>query len=133
MKVMKVKPIVREKMGNASFAAMLSLFMKFACSVESQHVARLVGNVDNDKEQFSRQCEEQFAKLLAIQNIEGMDVLDVEKLSSAADVDHCMKGLHIEDLCVFFKLFDKNGDVNVDLEEFRIMIQSSRAAANLFT
>jgi hypothetical protein len=36
-------------------------------------------------------------------------------------------------VCVYTCKSDKNGDGNVDLDEFRVMIKTSRSAANLFT
>ena len=53
---MNIRKIVREKMQNAEFFAMLSLFMKIACSVESQRIARLVGNVDNNEEELEKKA-----------------------------------------------------------------------------
>jgi hypothetical protein len=49
---MGVIGIVRRKMDNARFSAMLALFSKRACSVECQRVARLVGTVDTHPEEF---------------------------------------------------------------------------------
>jgi len=145
---MKMKTIVKEKMEKARFSAMLALFMKLACSVESQRVARLVGNVDDCKDEFERQTKKQFDKLLAIQEEEVKegeggevgedsekvwDMLLVTKLRAKASANHAMDGVKIEELCTFFEKFDENGDGNVDLDEFRTMIKTCRVASNLFT
>ena len=102
---MNIRKIVREKMQNAQFSAMLSLFMKIACSVESQRVARLVGNVDNNEEEFLRQSQFEFDKLLAIQGEDGKKDIDVAILRSKSDAVVNMDGLNIEDLCTFFEQF----------------------------
>ena len=133
MKGMNMKKIVERKMNDAKFSAMLACFMKLACSVESQRVARLVGNVDNDEEEFLRQTEMEFEKLLEIQGDEETVVLNVQQLRTKVDADHGMQGVNIEDLCLFFEQFDENGDGDVDLDEFRIMVRTCRSAANLFT
>ena len=62
-----VVAIVKEKIDSAKFSAMLSLFMKRACSLESQRVARLVGNIDDDESSFRLQARQEFDKLLKIQ------------------------------------------------------------------
>jgi hypothetical protein len=77
---MGVVNIVKKKMNSATFSAMLALFMKRACSVECQRIARLVGNVDDNPEQFAVQTEEEFNKLLKIQGEEDLDTIIVEKL-----------------------------------------------------
>jgi hypothetical protein len=102
---MNIRKIVREKMQNAQFSAMLSLFMKIACSVESQRVARLVGDVDDNEEEFLRQSQFQFDKLLAIQGEDGKKDIDVAILRSKSDAVVNMDGLNIEDLCTFFEQF----------------------------
>jgi len=137
---MGVKGIVKRKMERARFSAMLSLFMKRACSVECQRVARLVGNVDNDAEQFAFQTAEEFKKLLKIQDDEELETISVEKLRAkgraigSSEIGlQGMDGTNIEHLCTFFAQYDANGDGKVDLEEFRIMVRTSRLAANLFT
>ena len=109
---MKMKKLVKEKMESAKFSAMLSLFMKLACSVESQRIARLVGNVDDCQDEFDRQTKEEFDKLLTIQETregeegeegeveeeEVLDVLLVTKLRAKANANHGMYGVKIEDL-----------------------------------
>ncbi len=35
--------------------------------------------------------------------------------------------------CLFFQKFDANGDGNVDLAEFRLMVKVTRKAVNFFT
>jgi hypothetical protein len=137
---MGVISIVRKKMDNARFSAMLSLFMRRACSVECLRVARLVGNVDHDPEQFDVQTEEEFEKLLKIQEDAELSTIIVEKLRAkgrALDASELeaqgMDGTNIQQLCTFFQLFDANGDGEVNLDEFRIMVRTSRQAATLFT
>ncbi len=137
---MGVKDIVKWKMESARFSAMLALCMKRACSVECQRVARLVGNVDNDAEQFAVQTAEEFNKLLKIQDDESLQTISVEKLrakgralDSSEIESQGMDGTNIEQLCTFFTLFDENGDGEVSLDEFRIMVRTSRQAATLFT
>ena len=127
-------------MDNAQFSAMHSLFTRRACSVECQRVARLVGNVDHDPEQFDVQTEEEFKKLLKIQGDAELTTIIVEKLRAkgrALDSSELepqgMDGTNIEQLCTFFHLFDANGDGEVNLDEFRIMVRTSRLAATLFT
>ena len=137
---MGVVNIVKKKMNSATFSAMLALFMKRACSVECQRIARLVGNVDDNPEQFAVQTEEEFNKLLKIQGEEDLDTIIVEKLRAKGKESDAsehgaagMDGTNIEQLFTFFESFDKNGDGEVDLDEFRIMVRTSRLAANLFT
>jgi hypothetical protein len=137
---MGVIGIVKRKMDNAQFSAMLALFTRRACSVECQRVARLVGNVDHDPEQFAVQTEEEFKKLLKIQDDAELSTIIVEKLRAkgrALDSSEIepqgMDGTNIEQLCTFFHVFDANGDGEVNLDEFRIMVRTSRLAATLFT
>ena len=80
---------------------MLSLFMKRACSIECLRVARLVGNVDHDENEFNRETQREFDKLLAVQGEEGMDVLDVVMLRercSGQEHAHGMEGIGIDEL-----------------------------------
>ena len=137
---MGVTSIVKKKMDFAKFSVMLALFMKRACSVECQRVARLVGNVDDDPERFAFQTEEEFNKLLKIQDDAELSKIIVEKLrakgralNSSEQGPQGMDGTSIEQLCFFFEAFDANSDGAVDLDEFRIMVRTSRRAANLFT
>ena len=104
---MNIRKIVREKMQNAEFFAMLSLFMKIACSVESQRIARLVGNVDNNEEEFLRQSQFEFDKLLAMQGEHGKTDIVIEILRSQADTVMDMEGLNIDELCTFFEGFGR--------------------------
>lgn len=137
---MGVIGIVRRKMDNARFSAMLSLFTRRACSVECQRIARLVGNVDHDPERFAVQTEEEFKNLVKIQDDAELSTIIVEKLrakgralDSSEIESQGMDGTNIEQLCTFFTLFDENGDGEVSLDEFRIMVRTSRQAATLFT
>ena len=114
MRSLKMKEIVQDKMASAKVSAMLSLFMKRACSVECFRIARLVGNVDSSEAEFDRQSEMEFGKLLAIQGDAGedSDVLVVEKLRAIEDGEAGagMEGITIAELCTFFEQFDANGD-----------------------
>ena len=107
---MGVVSIVKKKMDQVKFAAMLACFMKRACSVESQRVARLVGNVDDDPEQFAVQTREEYNKLVKIQGDEELTTLKVETLrgkgreSDSSEHGHQgMDGTSIEQLCTFFQ------------------------------
>jgi hypothetical protein len=109
---MGVVSIVKKKMDQVKFAAMLACWMKQACSVESQRVARLVGNVDDDPEQFLVQTEEEYNKLVKIQGDEKLKTLKVETLrkrgkgreSDSSEHGHQgMDGTSIEQLCTFFQ------------------------------
>jgi hypothetical protein len=44
-----------------------------------------------------------------------------------------LEGTGIHDICNFMRSFDTNGDGEVDLPEFRVMLQSAWTAARLFT
>ena len=100
MMYMGMRGIAREKMQAAEFRSMLALFMKRATSLESQRMARLVGNVDDDEELFLAQSREQYDKLLSLQGQDDLDVLIVEKLRSKANTDHGMEGLSVEELVI---------------------------------
>ena len=94
MRLMKVKEIVKDKMDAAKVSAMLSLFMKRACSVECFRVARLVGHVDDDEEEFNRQTQLQFSMLLSLQAEPSSDVIVVENLRARGN-DKChSSGMH---------------------------------------
>jgi hypothetical protein len=116
---------------------MLALFTRRACSVECQRIARLVGHVDHDPALFAVQTEEQFKNLVKIQDNAELSTIVVEKLRAKSralnSFEQGMDGTNIEQLCFFFETFDANGDGAVDLDEFRIMVRTSRRAANLFT
>ena len=114
---MKMKEIVKDKMESAKVSAMLSLFMKRACSVECFRIARLVGNVDSSEAEFDRQSKQEFDKLLAIQGDVGdigedSEVLVIEQLKAKEDGEAGagMEGITISELCTFFEQFDANGD-----------------------
>jgi hypothetical protein len=77
---MHIKSIVKEKMNSAKVEAMLALFMRRACSTQTQRVARLVGNTDNDPEEFARQSEIEFRKFLKLQGDDRLEVLVIERL-----------------------------------------------------
>ena len=137
---MGVIGIVKRKMDNARLSAMLALFTRRACSVECQRIARLVGHVDHDPALFAVQTEEQFKNLVKIQDNAELSTIVVEKLrakgralDSSKIEPQGMDGTNIEQLCTFFTLFDENGDGEVSLDEFRIMVRTSRQAATLFT
>ena len=105
---MGVVSIVKKKMDQVKFAAMLACFMKRACSVECQRVARLVGNVDDDPEQFAVQTKEEYIKLVKIQGDEKLETLNVEtlrgkgrELDSSEHGHQGMDGTRIEQLCTF--------------------------------
>jgi len=66
LRVAGVPEVVREKVQQAEWAAMLSLFVKLYASIEVQRVSRLIGNVDG--EDFKFQCRQQFDILLALQD-----------------------------------------------------------------
>ena len=76
--------------------------------------------------------EREFRKLLELQGDNTLEVLVVERLR-LVDGSHGMEGVTLEELCTFFEQFDADGDGNVDLEEFRSMIRTSREATGLFT
>jgi Ca2+-binding EF-hand superfamily protein len=129
---MHITAIVREKMNVAKVEAMLALFLRRSCSAQTHRVARLVGNTDNDTEEFNRQSELEFKKLLQLQGDKSLEVLVVERLRSV-QTSHGFEGVTLKDLCSFFEQFDADGDGNVDLDEFRLMISTSREATSLFT
>ena len=76
--------------------------------------------------------EREFRKLLELQGDNTLEVLVVERLR-LVDGSHGMEGVTLQELCTFFEQFDANGDGNVDLEDFKSMIRTSREATSLFT
>ena len=97
---MGIRSIVREKMQTAKFHSMLALFMKRATSTESQRMARLVGKVDHNEEEFLLQSQKQFNELLAYQGEDRLDVLVIKKLRIKADTDHGIEGVSVEELVI---------------------------------
>ena len=100
MRYMHIRKIVKEKMDAAKVASMLALFMRRACSVECQRVARLVGNVDSTPEEFDRQSKSEFSKLLALQGDTGSTTLVVDRLRSMQDREGTqgMEGITMNEL-----------------------------------
>ena len=77
--------------------AMLALFMRRACSLQAHRVARLVGNTDNHPDEFARQSEMEFGKLLQLQGDDRLEVLAIERLR-LVDASLGMEGVTIQDL-----------------------------------
>jgi hypothetical protein len=100
MRYMHIHKIVKEKMDSAKVASMLALFMRRACSVECQRMARLVGNVDSKPEEFDRQTKSEFSELLALQGDTGSTTLMVDRLRSMQDSEgtHGMEGITMNEL-----------------------------------
>ena len=121
--------LVKTKMDEARFHAMLSFFIQDATSVEAQRMARLVSNTDGGSE-FVRQARVAFENLCRKQG--GGDVINVEQLKDAAANVHEVEGTTMEDLVKFLNMFDVNGDGEIDFEEFKTMLRASVDATNLF-
>ncbi len=105
LRYMGVTDIVERKLDHSRFSAMLAFFSKRACSVECQRVARLVGNVDNEPEEFAVQSEKEYIKLVKIQDDEQLETIIVEKLRAkgrglkeVATVRRMFEGLSEQDL-----------------------------------
>ena len=105
LRSMRVTDIVKRKLDHSKFSAMLACFLKRACSVECQRVARLVGNVDNDPKRFAIQSEEEFKNLVKIEDDEQLETIIVEKLRAkgrglreVATVRRMFEGLSAQDL-----------------------------------
>ena len=96
-RLMHITPIVKEKMDSAKVEAMLALFMRRACSIQMHRVAHLVGNTDSDPEEFDRQSELEFRKLLHLQRDDRLEVLVVERLR-LVDGSHGMEGVSLREL-----------------------------------
>jgi len=75
--------VVKEKVENTQFHAARALFMTLYVTVEMHRFARLVGNVDDNEEEFLRQAKQEFDRLLAVQG-DGGDELDLEKMRNIA-------------------------------------------------
>jgi hypothetical protein len=105
LRSMRVTDIVKRKLDHSKFSAMLACFLKRACSVECQRVARLVGNVDNDPKRFAIQSEEEFKNLVKIEDDEQLETIIVKKLRAkgrglreVATVRRMFEGLSAQDL-----------------------------------
>jgi len=105
LRSMGVTDIVKRKLDHSTFSAMLACFLKRACSVECQRVARLVGSVDNEPEEFAVQSEKEYIKLVKIQDEEKLETIIVEKLRAkgrglreVATVRRMFEGLSAQDL-----------------------------------
>ena len=94
---MHITSIVKEKMESAKVEAMLALFLRRGCSGETHRVARLVGNTDNDPEEFNRQTELEFKKLLQLQGDPNLETLVVARLRSV-DINHGFEGITLQEL-----------------------------------
>ena len=101
-----IRKVVGYKMTLAEFHAMLSLFVKTSTSVEAQRVARLVGNFGDDDEEFKRQSENEFMKLVNLQDAGShaakAKVVDITELGHAIERmegGHGLEGTTIKDIC----------------------------------
>jgi len=78
--------VTKKKVEKAQFHAARGLFMKLYVTTEMHRFARLVGNVDDNEEEFLRQAKEEFGRLLVVQG-DGGDELDLEKMRNIARED----------------------------------------------
>ena len=124
--------LVKEKVADAEFHAMLALFMKLYASVEMQRFSRLVGNVDEDEDEYRRVAQREYDKLLAMQE-DGSDKLNLARLEAAIAKTQGLEGTNVESIVQILIQFDANGDGEVDFSEFFALIKDVRAKANLFT
>lgn len=97
-RLMHITSIVKEKLDSAKVEAMLALFMRRACSIQMHRVAHLVGNTDNDPDEFERQSTMEFQKLLQCQGDDRVEVLVMERLRQVVDGSHGMEGLSMREL-----------------------------------
>jgi len=106
-----IRDVVRGKIQAAEFQALMGPFMKLYVSIEMQRFARLVGNVDDDEEEFKRQARNEFNKLLTVQG-DGSDELSLDKLGSAATGTQGMgmEGTSLQSIVQFLTAYDVNGD-----------------------
>jgi hypothetical protein len=106
-----IRDVVRGKIQAAEFQALMGPFMKLYVSIEMQRFARLVGNVDDDEEEFERQARNEFNKLLTVQG-DGSDELSLDKLGSAATGTQGMgmEGTSLQSIVQFLTAYDVNGD-----------------------
>ena len=105
-----VRLTARKYIEAARFEAMLAVFMKRACSVETQRVARLVGNVDESEELFNAQFKQQFEKIIELQG--GGDAILVPQLSGSKTLLTCAtahrwKGAQSKSCAVFSRIMIK--------------------------
>ena len=94
---MHIKSVVKEKMDSAKVESMLALFLRRGCSAQTHRVARLVGNTDNDSEEFNRQTQFEFNKLLQLQGDSSLETIVVERLRSV-DTSHGFEGITLQEL-----------------------------------
>lgn len=127
-----IQKIVLERLKLAEFDAMIALYIRVSCSTESQRFARQVGEAGDDLDEFSRQADMVFDVLLSKQGLPDQTVLVIDELENSA-INMGLEGTSMHDICVFLRSFDSDGDGNVDRDEFKIMLQTARAAANVFT
>jgi hypothetical protein len=134
LRVAGIRKVVQAQIQVAELQAMLGLFIKLWVSIEMQRFARLLGNVDDDEEEFERQALKEFKKLLRLQG-DGSNELDLNKLSSveAKTQGMGMEGTSLTGIVRCLRDFDTNGDGKTDFKEFCVMIRKARAKANLFT
>ena len=130
MRHMGIVALVKAKMDDANFNAMLSFFIKDAASTEAQRISRLVGHCEGDPTEFERQARHAFENLCKKQG--GGDCIIIESLKEAAEHAHGVEGTTIKDLVNFFVMFDENGDGKIDFDEFKTMVRASVDATNLF-
>ena len=70
--------------------------------------------------------------MLERQGKKAASVLHIEDLENAS-TNMGLEGTNIRDICQFLRSFDENGDGEVDIDEFRIMLKSAWQGANMFT
>jgi len=135
LRLVGIVQVVKERVENAEFHAMQALFIKLTVPSEMKLVAGLIGNVDDDRQEFFAQTQKEFDKLLALQG-GGGDELDLETLTNVAnDVDEDATGMagYLHIICKCLQLFDINGDGKMIYSQFYRMMRDARAKANLFT
>jgi len=112
--------VTKKKVEKAQFHAALGLFMKLYVTTEMHRFARLVGNVDDNEEEFLRQAKEEFDRLLAVQG-DGSDQLDLEKMrniareADAATKDPSTRESTIAKTSTFDRLFKRLPSVTTKL------------------
>ena len=140
LRLNNISSIVTRRLNNANFDAMLASYIKRTCPLEAQRFARLVGNADDDPEEFRRQALNEFQKIIQQQRALGIhpedgqeEALLLDKIIECKEQLQDTVGLNVPDLCKFMKAHDQNGDGNIDFDEFLAMIWETRRLANLFT